>query len=170
MITYETIRRIEEEERVSRKLSNLPPRFVHEVIDYLEKKEAIAKEKDDKWEHQAARQRFQNIMELRERKIVNFTLSYVRSGAAPEGMTPEEKELFDKIVRSLEEFKGQKEKVISGEKFPMKTVAFLQEIPQFVGIDMGYYGPYKSGDIATVPEDNARLLSDKGAGEIIEAG
>ncbi len=50
----------------------------------------------------------------------------------------------------------------------MKAMAFLQEIPKFVGIDMGHYGPYRAGDIATVPEDNAKLLVDKGAGEIIE--
>ena len=170
MITYETLRKIEQEERVSRKLSQLPPNFLQEAMDYLEKKETIAQEKDDKWEHETAKQRVQNVMEMRERKILNFTLSFVRSGAIPENMTPEERDLFDKIVKNLHEFQGQRKKAMSGEKFNMKAVAFLQEIPQFVGIDMGYYGPYKAGDIATVPEENAKVLIEKGASELVEPG
>jgi DNA replication factor GINS len=49
-------------------------------------------------------------------------------------------------------------------------VAFLQDIPQFVGIDMGCYGPYRAGDIATVPEENAKVLIEKGASELVELG
>jgi len=109
-------------------------------------------------------------MQMRERKIVNFTLSFVRSGAIPENMTPEERELFDKIVKNLQDFQGQRKKVMSGEKFPMKVVAFLQDTSQFVGIDMGYYGPYRSGDVATIPIDNVKVLIDKGVCELIEPG
>ncbi len=170
MITYETLRKIEQDEKNSVKLSKLPENFLQEAMDYLEKKEAIAREKDDKWEQQTAKQRVGNIMNMRERKIVNFTLSFVRSGAIPEDMTPEERELFDRIVRNLQDFRGQRKKVMSGEKFPMKAVAFLQDTPQFVGIDMGHYGPYRAGDIATVPDENAKVLIDKGAGELIEVG
>ncbi len=170
MITYETLRRIEQEEKNYAKLTKLPQNFLQEAMDYLEKKETMAQEKDDKWEHQTAKQRVSNIMNMRERKIVNFTLSFVRSGAIPENMTPEERELFDKVVGNLQDFQGQRKKAMSGEKFTMKAVAFLQEIPQFVGIDMGYYGPFKTGDIATVPEENARVLIEKGASELVEPG
>jgi len=38
-----------------------------------------------------------------------------------------------------------------------------------VGIDMGHYGPYKAGDIATVPEENARVLVEKGSAEFLES-
>ena len=170
MITYETLRKIEQEEKNSVKLASLPLNFLQEAMDYLEKKETIAQEKEDRWEHQTAKQRVNNIMQMRERKIVNLTLSFVRSGAIPENMSPEERELFDKIARNLQDFQGQRKKAMSGEKFQMKAVAFLQEIPQFVGIDMGYYGPYKTGDIATVPEENAKVLIEKGASELVEPG
>ncbi len=170
MITYETLRSIEQEERIGKKLAKLPDRFLLEVIDYMQKKEAMAKEKGDKWELKTAKQRFQNIMELRERKIVNFTLSFVRSGAVPENMMPEERELFDGVVKRVHDFHDKRRKAMTGESTTFKTVAFLQQLPQFVGIDMGYYGPYRQGDIATVPEDNARLLIEKGAAEIIESG
>jgi DNA replication initiation complex subunit (GINS family) len=170
MITYETLRRIEQEERISKKLAQLPDRFLMEVLEYLSKKEEMAKEKGDKWELQTAKQRFQSIMQLRERKILNFTLSFVRSGAVPENMMPEERELFDSVVKRVKDFHEKRGKAMTGEKSAFKTVAFLQELPQFVGIDMGYYGPYRQGDIATVPEDNARVLVEKGAAEPVESG
>ncbi len=170
MITYETLRKIEQEEKLAGKLAKLPDSFITEVMEYLSNKEAIASEKGDDIEYQGAKQRFQSITQMRERKILSFTLSYVRSGSIPENMTPEERELFDSVVKSLEDYHGKKKKALSGEKFNFLPVAFLQDIPQFVGIDMGYYGPYKSGDIATVPEDNAKLLVEKGAGELVTPG
>lgn len=170
MITYETLRKIERDERVEKKLAQLPERFLLEALDYMKKKEAMAKEKGDRWELQTAKQRFQNIMQLRERKIINFTLSFVRSGALPENMMPEERELFDAVVKRVNDFHDKRNKAMTGEKASFKTVAFLQQLPQFVGIDMGYYGPYQQGDIATVPADNAVLLVEKGAAELVESG
>jgi DNA replication initiation complex subunit (GINS family) len=169
MITYETLRKIEQEERQQSRLSRLPANFLRDVSEYLEKKEAIADEKGAQNEYKAKWQTFQNIVQMRERKIVNFTLSCARSGAIPEDMTPEERELFDSIVKSLLEFESKRQKFLSGERVEMMTVAFLQDVSQFVGIDMANYGPYKSGDIATVPSENAKVLSEKGAGEIVEA-
>jgi DNA replication initiation complex subunit (GINS family) len=169
MITYETLRKLEQEERQQSKLSRLPGNFLRDVSEYLEKKEAAAGERGTQTEYKAKWQTFHNIMQMRERKIVNFTLSCARSGAIPEDMSPEERELFDGIVKDLLEFESKRQKLMSGERVEMMTVAFLQDVSQFVGIDMANYGPYKSGDIATVPADNAKVLSEKGAGEIVEA-
>jgi DNA replication initiation complex subunit (GINS family) len=170
LITYETLRKIEQEERIGRKMAQLPERFLQEVVEYMKKKEEMAREKGDKWEIRTASQRFRSIMELRERKIMNFSLSFVRSGAIPENMLPEERELFDSVAGEVREFHRKRDKAMSGEKFYFRAVAFLQQLPKFVGIDMGHYGPYSQGDIATVPEENARLLVEKGAAEIIESG
>jgi len=41
-------------------------------------------------------------------------------------------------------------------------VRFLVSLPSFVGADMKTYGPYKEGDIAEVPSDNAHVLVRKG--------
>lgn len=168
MITQETLRKIEDEEKLQSKLCKLPHDFLREVSEYLKKKKAVAGEKGEDWEYRAASQRFQNIIQMRERKVLNFTLSYVRSGAVPEDMTAEERELFESVVRSIQEFQARNKKVMAGEKTDMLTVAFLSDLPQFVGIDMAAYGPYKAGDIATVPADNAKVIAEKGAGEIVE--
>ena len=169
MITYETLRKIEQDERDNRMLSQLPPRFFEEFADYIEKKERISKEKGDKFELQTATQRLQSILEMRERKLVNFTLSYVRSGAVPENMLDSEKELFESLVERIRDFHKKRDMALSSDKTSFRAVVFLQEFPVFVGIDMGHYGPYKTGDIATVPEENARLLVEKGSAEFLES-
>ena len=169
MITYETLRNLEHDERTSAKLAKLPLNFLGEVRDYIESKEKLAREMGDKYEIQTAVQRFKNIVEIRERKIVNFTLSFIRSGVIPENMLPEESELFNSIVSSLESFEEKRRNALKAERTRFQSVAFLQPLPQFVGIDMGYYGPYSSGDIATVPEENARVLVEKGVAEAIES-
>jgi DNA replication initiation complex subunit (GINS family) len=109
-------------------------------------------------------------MDIRERKIVSFALSFVRSGSFPASMLPEEKELFEGIAAMIKEHQGRREMAMNGERPALKAVAFLQDIPQFVGIDMGCYGPYSKGDIASVPEANAKVLVEKGAAELAESG
>jgi len=168
MITYETLRRMEQEERNSKKLSRLPEHFFREVREYLARKEAVSEEKGDPREFQAARQRFEDMMELRERKMVNFSLSFARTGAEPEDMLPEERELLGAMSAGLRSFRERREKLVSGGPAVMVAVAFLEDVPQFVGIDMEAYGPFSKGDIATIPEENARVLGEKGAAESVE--
>ncbi|MEM0217832.1 MAG: hypothetical protein QXM73_03660 [Candidatus Nezhaarchaeales archaeon] len=54
-------------------------------------------------------------------------------------------------------------------------VVFLKDVGAFVGSDGKIYGPYKSGDEAVIPEDNAEALALRGAvarigGYVIEEG
>src|SRR5574338_863694 len=41
------------------------------------------------------------------------------------------------------------------------TVRFLQDFDQFVGADFTKYGPFKTEDIATIPNENAQALIAK---------
>ena len=42
------------------------------------------------------------------------------------------------------------------------VVRFLKPIEQFVGVDMGKYGPFEPEDVATVPFENARSMVETG--------
>ena len=44
-------------------------------------------------------------------------------------------------------------------------VKFLEYVPRFIGIDEEEYGPFEKGEIAEIPEDNAKLLIEKGYAE-----
>jgi peptide/nickel transport system substrate-binding protein len=42
------------------------------------------------------------------------------------------------------------------------VVYILEEIPGFLGVDGNYYGPYKRGDVVSLPEEDATRLISKG--------
>jgi DNA replication factor GINS len=167
MITFETLRKILQEETDNKKLSQLPENFFEEVREYLGNKEELSRERG-KYEFQTARMRFSSIVEARERKLLGFALSYARSGAFPEHMLPEERELVEKVAALIRDFRERRDSRMSKKSQAFSVVAFIEELPQFVGIDLSIYGPYRKGDIASIPEENARLLAEKGAAEIIE--
>ncbi len=162
MLTYEAIRNAMLEEKKSTKLTELPENFFQEALVYLESKEKMKENKEDAWELESAKRLLQDILEIRERKIVNLALYHVRSGIVPGNLMPEEKEFFDAVVKSIREFQERKKEILFGKKKKTRIVALLEDTPEFVGVDMKTYGPFKRGDIATLPEENAKLLLEKG--------
>ena len=91
MITYETLRKIQTQEKSSSKLVKLPENFFRDVKNYLERKEKLSKEKGNYLELQSANRILEEIFELREKKILNLAFYNIK-GLKPENLTPEEKE------------------------------------------------------------------------------
>ncbi len=160
ILTYETIRRIHKDEELSVKLAKIPDDFFERTRDYIKGKEdAIKTDAAAAQEFQNVKHRLRFIMEARERKILNMALYSVRTGLPPENLTPTEKAFFESILNSLKGFKQLREDFLepkSGE--PLKVVAFIEEVTAFLGEDMVSYGPFKAGDIASIPEKNAEIL------------
>lgn len=80
------------------------------------------------------------------------------------------------IIESLQEQQERKDLILSSTlhgrtkflesisknyKNKLITVRFLKDFDQFVGADYTKYGPYKTEDIATVPNENAQALVAK---------
>jgi len=188
MLTFEGIRHVyEEEKRNPGILSRLPDKFFEELKEYIGNKKKALKSEEDKSELENVKIRLSSIFDMRERKIINSALDFVRDGPEPANMLKEEKELFDAVVSSIKayrnamssvlDFSGKSE--ISDERENKKTenaeseddlipVDFKEDIAEFVGIDMKTYGPLKRGDIASIPRANAVVLQNLGKGDIIK--
>jgi len=150
------------DEKNSKKLLNLPENFFDEAKAYLENKAKFANTKEDAWELDSARRVLQDLLEIREGKLLSIALSYIRAGLEPGSLTREEKEFFDSVVGEIKQFQEKRREIFEGKKEKMQAVAFLEALPQFVGVDMKNYGPFERGDMATIPEENAKLLMEKG--------
>ena len=117
------------------------------------------------------------LYEKRENKIVQFAVFGSRSKTVQDTSTmlPEEYELYAKIKEMLDNFREsilvqllqnkppsviferQKDLKIE-EKTESLTIEMLRDIPEFVGPDLGIYGPFKKGERHAIPSVVAEML------------
>jgi DNA replication factor GINS len=168
MITYETLREYVTREKNSPKLIELPDNFFQEVRDYLENKAKVSEGKEDLWELDNSKRMLQDLLDARESKIVRLALVFVRAGVTPGKVMAEEKEFFDSMVSNIKGFQDRRSEFLEGKKEGMETIALLDEVPRFVGVNMKEYGPFRKGDIGRVPKDNSQLLISKGLAKLIQ--
>ena len=161
-ITYELIRKIQMEEQRQPKLVKLPENFFKAAANYLQQKKLL--EKDEKRtviEIKNVKRLLEDIVNRRERKIINFAILASKAKIEPENMTEEEKKFFEDLTKLIAARRDSlmKEILEDEKKFPL--VVFKEETPEFIGIDGKVYGPFKKGDIARIPEENIKTLVEK---------
>ncbi|MFO7872496.1 MAG: hypothetical protein R6U26_02515, partial [Candidatus Undinarchaeales archaeon] len=106
VITYETLREIQRKEKQGEKLVNLEDTFYTSVQNYLEQKEKDGMAYN---ELRNAKVIFEDIQSRREKKTFYQALRAVRSNEKPDlkEMTSVEKELFERLVDLLKEYRSQ---------------------------------------------------------------
>ena len=168
MLTFETLSKIAREEKASTYLTKLPEGFFADVSSYMSKKTQL-NDGSNSWELENAKMVLSDIIKIRERKILLSALNFADSGAEPVNLAADEKELFDQAASMIMQFRIGRKKVLEPVHEKKSIIAFLEDVPQFVGSDMNNYGPFGKGDIANLPEDVTRLLIEKGAARPLEA-
>lgn len=164
MLTYESIRKILDEEKATGRLTNIPETFFADALTYLGKKAKIA---DEEWKLDSARRRLQDIIETRERKIINSAVNAVKANVSVDNLTPEEKEFFESLVGLIKSFRQKAQKTMDIQE-KEELVILSQDIEEFVANNLKNYGPFRAGDLATVPKPVAEALIKRGAAEMAE--
>ncbi len=182
MITYNDIYEALRRERYSDQLQKLPKTFIKEVSDYIKEKEEVVGKKEDlfsdaiiktKKQLENAISIFKELILRRRKKLLNLAFIAKETGISKrdfENMLDFEKEVFDKIVKNLEESDKKVNDVLSGKDERLKNVLLLfkDDVEEFVGLDKEILGPYEKGDIANLPEEISRILVDGGKAEVVE--
>lgn len=176
-ITFEFIREVQRNEQRSEQLTKLPDGFYEKVKAYLEQKRSLLKKRKDAdpLEIKNIERLIEDIYNRRETKIVTQAILSVRTDILPSNMTDDEKEVFDNIVKILKKSRSFLDEIIERD-FKKKIdkgneyveIEFLDEIPEFAGIDLKKYGPYNKGDIVKIPKDNAQLFIKTGKAKLKE--
>jgi len=168
MLTYETLREYVNREKKEPKLVGLPESFFSEVRAYIKNKASVNQGKEDLWELDNSKRMLSDLMDARENKLVKLALVFVSAGVDPGKVLPEEKEFFDILVTSIRKFQQERLGPMEGETEELATIAAVQDIPKFIGVNMKEYGPLKKGDVARIPKDNSAMLVSKGMAKAIE--
>ena len=165
-ITFEIIRKIQMEEQITPKLSKLPDSFFERINSYMKQKKEISKTKDDRkssLELKNIERLVEDIYNRRERKILNQVLVSARTNMPPENLTESEKEFFEILLKHVKERREGYFVETFETKTQMETlIVFKEDVPEFVAMDEKTYGPFKKGDIARLPQENMKLLIEKG--------
>lgn len=171
-ITFELIRKIQLEEQKATTLTRLPTNFFNAVSNYLEQKKKIVAGDDRKGalEMKNIERLVEDIFNRRERKILNSAIIAARSGLPPENISEEEKPFYNSIVTLVKNRRGDLLKnLLTGKtEGTTPTVVFKEDTPAFLGIDEKSYGPFKKDDTAILPEENMKILLERGVVEEIK--
>ena len=181
MITFAEIREVHRKERESAKLVPLPDTFWKDVAEYFAEKmrkyEDLKKTSSkftDKVLTQFERElrNAGNVLielyTIREKKMLMLAWGEVGgSKADTRALTPEEREVFERIV---EELRSARDRILAnamaGEK--IVRIKVLEKIPAFLGTDLNLYGPYEPGQVVELPARYAKLIVEKGKASIVE--
>ncbi len=168
-------------EKDSAELQSLSKDFYVKLAEYMRKLREESRMLDEKTtrgrllmhEAENVRKMVKELVSLRHGKAVQLIS---RSEAVNvEGLTKEEEKLFSEVSHPFELFQGVMKEVEAGrlpqtgrEKLKNRVLRFLKETPVIVGADMKTYGPFQPEDVASVPAENAKVLTKQGIAVEVE--
>lgn len=185
MISYEDIYNIVRQEKYNEVLQKLPKNFINEVREYIKEKKKNLEKKSGEFDEalNKLKKQFENALILidelfciRQKKIVNLALLAKISGVSKydiENMLPEEKELFEEILKKIKEIDEKIKIKLNDQKEEKRNnilVRFKEDIPEFLDAEGNKLGPFKKGDIVNLPYDIAKILLEDKKVIFIEEG
>lgn len=112
VLTFEELRRVQSGERESDTLQDIDDGFLQRARKYLELKDDVENHLQNQ-EYRNAKNILEDILDMRQRKIVKLAFLSAKSGVNVENLLPSENELFEEVERTVERHRGK----IHGEVF-----------------------------------------------------
>jgi len=182
MLTYNDIFEALRKEKYSEQLQPLDKKFVLDVAEYLKEKKSISEKKEDMFSDATAQTKkqlenavsiFRELLLRRKKKLLSLAFIARETGISKrdfENLLDFEKDMFDKIICSMEEADKMIAEILRGEKHvsSCKLVSFKDKVEEFLGVGGEVTGPFDKGEIANLPEEIAKILVESGKAEMIE--
>ena len=170
---YELLTTLWRRERESGELVKLPEDFAQRVQEYIGSVKHYLKVSDrqslsyelKRAELEAVTSLLNELFRLRLRKILNLVLQE----SSPENLFDFESRIYLNLLESVKEYRRRVGELMVSVayrdwreiKSNLIPVYFLREHERIVGPDRKIYGPFKPGDIAVLPPENAKILEMK---------
>ncbi|MEK6820274.1 MAG: hypothetical protein AABX71_01020 [Nanoarchaeota archaeon] len=181
MITYNDIYEALRKEKYAEQLQPISPNFIQEIASYLNEKREISEKKDDifsdavfktKKQFENAISIFKDIMRRRKEKLLRLAFVAKETGISKrdfENMMEFEKDMFDEIVKSMEDADKKVSELMNGqEKQKNILVTFKDNVAEFLDVKGEVIGPFDKGEMANLPEEIVQILREADKVKIVE--
>jgi len=101
MISFESLREFQRKEKYEKGLTELPNGFYPQCSISLKSMEEKAKDTSGILELEGMKKTLEDVLEMRERKILLMALHSARGASAPINLLPEEKKFFDNLLSNI---------------------------------------------------------------------
>lgn len=182
MLTFSDIYEAMRKEKYSESLQILPKKFLSECNEYFNEKKEFLKKEDDLFSDIAIKNKkkldnavssFRDLLRIRKKKILNLAFVASQVGISKkdfENLLSFEKELFEELVKALERAEKNQNADMNGDSasdVKHRLVRFLEEVPEFLGLDGEEVGPFRKGEIANLDSEIVEILKKDNRIEVI---
>ncbi len=176
--SYNDVKQVWLAEKTSRELVEIPEEFYQNAAKYVVQLNLELK-RSEPLREELLREELQNVFQMVQEIYLSRTLKAideVTQGRLPNPLLERERYAFNEIRQSLEKLcaelipptiSGGAELAMSREITNVLLI-MQDEVPTIVGDDLQQYGPFKKGEIASLPRRSAELMVKHGLARKIE--
>jgi DNA replication initiation complex subunit (GINS family) len=184
MIDYNEIYDLLRKEKYSELLQPLPKNFVLDISEYFEDKKSQSLKEENLFADSALKSKkhlenaisiFKELIRMRKKKLLNLVFVATETGMMKrdyENMLSYEKEVFDKIVKTIEDGDKELAKNLNGEKENKKErnrmILLSQNVEQFVDMEGNVMGPFEAGQLANLAKAVSEILVSSGKARFVD--
>jgi len=184
MLSYNDLYELLRKEKYAESLQTIPSSFLEEYSEYLVNVKEMSLKGGDLFSDSVDRSKkqlensiaiFKEIILRRKKKVLGLVFIAAETGIMKrdyENMLPFEREIFDKLVKAVEEGDKELEKLLRGkaEKEAKKNrlIMFKQNAEQFVDMFGNVVGPFASGEVANLDAAVSEILVSSGKAEFVD--
>lgn len=182
MIDYNELYEMLRKEKYSEPLQPIPKAFVQQVSEYLNEKKWLTSKEGDLFSENALKAKkqlentfliFKELILRRKKKILNLVFVAAETGVMKrdfDNMLQFEKDLFEKIVKALEESDRELDKSFSGGKIKddNKMIMFEKDVEQFLDMNGNLVGPFMTGELSNLDAKVSEILVSSGKARFVD--
>lgn len=176
--SYDDVKQVWLAEKTSRELIEIPEEFYQNVAKYAAQLNLELK-RSEPLRGELLQEELQNVFQMVQEIYLSRTLKAideVAQGRLPDLLLERERYAFNEIRQSMEKLYAElisatitgKAELAAPREITNVLLIVLAEVPTIVGDDLRQYGPFKKGEIASLPRRSAELMVKHGLARKIE--
>ena len=163
-IDYSLLRDIQRKELESAALVSLEDDFYDSVSAFLSTKKKEALNSNSLLAIKECENIKRIIISIASKREEKLMLTALRSENQVEGLTKEEKAVLKNLVDTISKWRENLNNMWFSEN---KKVRLLKDVQQYTGADNSSYGPFKVGEVYSLPRQEAEWLLKSRMAEVV---